>query len=248
MTDSILKRNGLSTIAYTWNKGRRDLCILYLHGWTSQRKSKKGAAIAETAAKNEVHFVSLDYTAHGESGGQPADFTIGQGVQDVLSVLDATVHDMPLLIVGNSIGGWIGLLLAERLKQTMGFLGLAPAPDITQFVWDKMLPDYAKAEIKKGNILGPSNDTMGFCFTQKLFDDGEANFMLNRPIKFDGPVRILKGDKDDRVDMDRVCKIRDNLTSDNVLITLIKGSDHHLSSQRDLEIIQTVLTTMMEEV
>ena len=248
MTESILKRNGSSSIAYTWNKGRRDLCVLYLHGWASQRKSKKASVIAETADKNDVHFISLDYTAHGESGGQPADFTVGQGVQDTLSVLDATIHDMPLVIVGNSIGGWIGLLLAERLKQTRAFLGLAPAVDITQFVWDKMLPDYAKAEIQKGNILGPSKETMGFCFTQKLFDDGEANFMLNRTINFDGPVRLLKGDKDDRVDTDRLYRIRDGLISENVLITLIKGSDHHLSSDRDLEIIRTVLTNMLEEI
>lgn len=248
MTDSILKRVEAPTIAYTWNKGKRDLCILYLHGWISQRKSKKAHAIAEVALKSKAHYLSLDYTAHGESGGAPFDFTVGQALQDTLAVLNATVQDMPLLIVGNSIGGWIGLLLAERLKQTQAFLGLAPAPDITQFVWDKMLPEYAKTEIEKGNIIGPSKDTMGFCFTKHLFVDGREHFMLNRPIRFNGPVHLIKGDKDDRVDRDRLDRICDNLISEDVLITLIKGANHHLSEDRDLHVIQTILFDMAEAI
>ena len=248
MTDSILKRTDAPNIAYTLNPGKRKLCVLYLHGWLSKRKSKKATAISEIAERLGAYYLSLDYTAHGESSGKPADFTVGQAITDTIDVLNAAVKNMPLLIVGNSIGGWIGLALAEKLPQTKAFLGLAPAPDITQFIWDSLLPEMAKMTIKNGITLGPSEETQGFCFTKKLFDDGKEHFMLNRPIRFDGPVHLIKGDQDDRVDEDRLRKIKNNLTSKDVLITLIKGANHHLSEPKDLRVIQTVLRDLVEEI
>ena len=247
MTDSILKRKNAPDIAYTFERGKQNLCVLFLHGWGSHRKRPKADAIMEVARQAGVSFLSLDYTAHGESGGEPQLFTVGQGIQDAMDVINEVVPDTPLLIVGNSIGGWIGLWLAEELKRTVAFMGLAPAPDITQAVWDKMMPDYAKAEIEKGNILGPAPETAGLCLTKQLFQDGKNHYMLDSLINFNGPVRILIGDKDERVEWDRIIRIKDRFTSADVMITLIKGADHHLSEPRDLLTIQKVLKDLITE-
>ena len=59
-------------------------------------------------------------------------------------------------------------------------------------------------------------------------------------------VRLLVGDKDDRVDIKRLYKIKDALTSDDTTLTLIKGANHHLSEERDLKIIASVLSDMIE--
>ena len=248
MINSILKRKNQPDIAYSWEKGNENLAVVYLHGWSAQRNSIKGNTLLKIAQKYKCHYLSLDYTAHGESGGEPSDFTVGQGIQDVWDVVQATVQKMPVILVGNSIGGWIGLYLAQQYEQVVGFLGLAPAPDITQYVWDKLLPDYVKSEIEKGHIFGPSPETMGFCFTQKLFQDGEKHFLLEKEIDFNGPVRMMLGDKDDRVDIQRLYKIKDRLTSKNVSITLMKGSNHHLSEQQDLQMMQTLLSGLIQEV
>ena len=247
MKDLILKRDNNSDIAYTFEKGSRNLCVLYLHGWNSNRKKEKALAIQEVAKSTNCSYLSLDYTAHGESEGQPADFTIGQAIQDAMDVIQYTVQTTPLVVVGNSIGGWIGLWLSEHLKQVAGFIGLAPAPDITKLVWDKLMPEYAKLELEKGNILGPSPDTQGFCFTKQLFEDGERHFLLNRSIDFDAPVRLIIGDKDERVEFDRILKIKDNLTSNDVTISLIKGADHHLSSPSDLKKIKNITETLIRD-
>ena len=247
MTNSILKRKNAPDIAYTFERGKQNLCVLFLHGWGSHRKRPKAYAIMDVAKQKAVSFLSLDYTAHGESGGEPQLFTVGQGIQDTLDVIHETVPNTPLLIVGNSIGGWIGLWLAKELKQTVAFMGLAPALDITGWVWDKMMPDYAKAEIEKGNILGPAPETMGLCLTKQLFQDGKEHYLLDSEIKFNGPVRILIGDKDERVSWDRVIRIKDRLTSEDVNLTLIKGANHHLSEPRDLMTIQKALKDLITE-
>ena len=248
MTDLTLKRPDKWDLAYTFDKGNKDLCVLYLHGWLANRKRQKALTLQEVARKNGCSYLSLDYTAHGDSGGNPADFTVGQGIVDTLDVINKTVPNIPLIIIGNSVGGWIGLWLAEHLKTAVGFIGLAPAPDITDWVWNKMLPPYAKAEIEKGNVLGPMEATHGFCFTKQLFKDGEEHFMLTRPIKFKGPVRILWGDQDDRVEKSRINAIKDRLTSSDVKITVIKGADHHLSQERDLNILADILKTMIKDI
>ena len=69
---------------------------------------------------------------------------------------------------------------------------------------------------------------------------------MNNKISFNGPVRLLLGDKDDRVDLKRLYQIKDALTSDDTILTLIKGANHHLSEERDLKIIASVLSDMIE--
>ena len=248
MTDSILKREDGIPIAYTFERGSRPLCVVYLHGWTAQRHSPKGDAVAHVARARDCCFLSLDYTAHGESGGQPVDFTVGQGIQDVQDVITATAGDMPLVFVGNSIGGWIGLWLAESLSQTRGFVGLAPALDITEYVWKTLLSDEARAALERGQIIGPSPETQGFCLTPDVFADGRAHQMLNRPIRFNGPVHLVLGDHDERVEWARLLKIKDMLTSSHVALTLMKGANHHLSRETDLRAVQTLVSDMVENV
>ena len=248
MADFILKRPDKWDLAYTFDKGNKDLCVLYLHGWLANRHRKKGLTARDVALDEGCSYLSLDYTAHGESGGDPTDFTIGQTIKDTLDVIKETIPNIPLIIIGNSVGGWIGLWLAEHLKQTAGFIGLAPAPDITEWVWNKMLPPYARAALDAGNIIGPSEATYGFCFTKELFKDGERHFMLNRPIEFKGPVRIIWGDSDDRVEKSRIDAIKDRLTSPDVKITVIKGADHHLSQERDLSILADTLKRMIKDI
>ena len=246
MTDLILNRPNLHPITYTYIPGRKNKCVLYLHGWTAQRKSPKGQTVMKTALQNQCAYLSLDYTAHGESGGQPQDFTIGQGIADIMDIIQAVIPDMPLVVVGNSIGGWFGLWIAEQLRQVKGFVGLAPAPDITQVIWDKLLPDYAKVELNKGNILGPSSETHGFCFTQKLFEEARSYFMLHRPIKINQPIRLIIGDRDEQVEMDRVLQIKNCVTADDVTISLIKGANHHLSDPLSLSIIHQILEQLLK--
>lgn len=245
MTDYTLTQKDKSTIAYTWNKGKQNLCVLYLHGWTAMRKRKKGFKAEEIAERMGAHYLSLDYIGHGESSGTLADFTVGNAIQNTQNVLENTIKDMPLIIVGNSIGGWVGLWLAERLKNIVGFIGLAPAPDITEFVWNKLMPPIAQQAILAGKTLGPNEQTQGFAFTPKLFQDGQEHFLLNNPIKFDGPVVLIKGDQDNRVEIERIYSIKDRLTSQNVIITLIKGANHHLSEPRDLKVIGYTLEQMI---
>ena len=248
MSDLKLTRKNLPELAYTWEPGERNLAVLYLHGWTANRKSKKADVIFETARQAGCHYISVDYTAHGESLGEPSDFTVGRAFQDILDVL-SVVPQMPMIVVGNSIGGWIGFLLAEKLKGFVpGILALAPAVDITDDIWNYLVPDVAKEALNRGDIIGPSPDTQGFCLTRDLFQNGSEMAMLKKGIDYTGSVRILWGDRDNRVRLDKILQVKNALKSDDVIVTLIKGSDHHLSEPCDLKMIGSNLEILIKGV
>ena len=110
--------------------------IVYLHGLQSCMNSRKGRYLKAFAEKKGLSYLSFDFSAHGLSWGKPSDFTIGRSLKDALDVLDKYVS-VPQIIVGSSMGGWIGLLLCEKVPQKVaGYVGLASGTDFTQFVWD----------------------------------------------------------------------------------------------------------------
>ena len=67
--------------------------------------------------------------------------------------------------------------------------------------------------------------------------DAQEHFILDKIVNYNGPVRILQGDKDALVPYQTAFKIKDILTSKDTLITLIKEGDHALSTPEHLSIL-----------
>ncbi len=221
--------------------------IVYLHGLLSCMKSKKGQYLKAFAKEHGLSYLCFDFTAHGESWGKPWDFTIGRCLRDAMDVLNHYVK-VPQIIVGSSMGGWIGLLLCRHLPEKVGaFIGLAAGADFTKFIWDNLLNEDHKTTLKSGKILGPSAETKGYCFTQQMFLDAAENYVLTKPLDYKGSVRLLNGDFDMLVPYQTAFHIKDVLTSEDVQITLIKGGDHSLSSPEHLSVLGNTLEGVLKQ-
>jgi pimeloyl-ACP methyl ester carboxylesterase len=84
--------------------------LLFLHGGGQTRKSW-GAAILETARRG-YRAVSVDLRGHGESGwASDGRYDLDAFVEDIREVV-ACLRD-PSVIIGASLGGVVGLLLAS---------------------------------------------------------------------------------------------------------------------------------------
>jgi hypothetical protein len=59
--------------------------------------------------------------------------------------------------------------------------------------------------------------------------------VLGGPIPFTGPVRVLHGLEDETIPVEHVLKTANALTSRDVVVSLVKGGDHRLSSPADLD-------------
>lgn len=230
------------TICYDYLKQNNQPCIIYLHGLKSSRNSSKAERLKAYAQKKGYAYLAVDYTAHGESEGKPDDFRVGTCLNDVLDVLAHEKIENPLYIAGSSLGGWIALLLAEtKQEQVKGVLTLAAGVDFLPFVWKKLLPRTVKALLKRGLIIGPSEETKGYCFSYPMFKEAEPYLMLHRKIHYTGPVILAHGDKDSVILPENSFKIKDALESQDVSVHIIKGEGHHLASYQLEETMENLI-------
>ncbi len=245
MTEKLTRPDG-SAIAYTFEK-RSDFGILYLHGLLSNRQTVKGELAQSFAKENDFSFLSLDYTGHGESSGGPCDFRIGQCLRDVEDVMRATKWDMPFVVLGSSLGGWLGLLLCEKYpKQAKGFVGISAGVDFMPTVWNEFFDDKIRAFLEQGGVLGPSPETFGYCWSLPMFQDAERHLLLNRSIKYKGRVILLHGDKDVLIPYQMAFDTQNALESDDVAVVLIKGAEHSLKTPANLRVIRGALTEIVK--
>lgn len=246
-------------IAYFHQEGKNPLTIVYLHGFHSSKKDKepvfekepfapkaeKCILLKNLAERLNCGFLFLNYTGTGHSSGDVTDIRIGTCFEDAKAVINTAVPNAPLLLVGSSLGGWISLLLASHLKNVCGLIGIAAAPDFTDFVWNEYLLPEHKALLQSGKTLQVPEEQGGYCWTLGLFEEAKNYLILNKTIQFTGPVILLQGDKDIAVPQKIPEKIKNALASDTVSIHLIKGVNHAFSSDTGLKHIENAVMEML---
>lgn len=105
---------GVTLVADEWSAGGE--AVLLLHGGGQNRHSWKrtGQALAD----NGFHVVALDGRGHGDSDRAPdGDYSIDAFTADARAVVEAI--GKPVVVVGASLGGMTGILLARDAGSTM---------------------------------------------------------------------------------------------------------------------------------
>lgn len=199
----------------------------------------KAQALAAWAAAQGVAMLRLDYSGCGESEGAFEDGTLDIWRHDVLAVL-AEANVGPLILIGSSMGGWLMLLVAEALgKQVTAMVGIAAAPDFTD--WDFDAADRATIAAN-GRIERPSDygyDPM--VITRGFWQSGQANLKLAGEVAIDCPVRLIHGQCDPDVPWETSFKLADALRSSDVQTILLKDGDHRLSRDQDIALLIDVV-------
>ena len=187
----------------------------------------------------------LDYAGCGESEGDFRDGTLTSWRDDVLAVADAVLGaDAPLLLVGSSMGGWLMLLVAlARPAQVKGLVGIAAAPDFTDWGFDAA----QKTLFQSGGTLEEPSDYSDdpYVTTAAFWESGEANRMLDGPIAFEGPARLLHGQADSDVPWEISLRLAAALRSSDVQTHLIKDGDHRLSREGDIKLLIATVSDML---
>lgn len=212
-----------------------DLTFVWLSGFKSDMTGTKAAALESWAAASGCGFLAFDYSGHGQSDGVFEEGCVSVWREDSLAVIDALTAGR-LVLVGSSMGGWLALLVAlARPVRVAGMLLIAPAVDFTEnLIWATLSEQARKEVMTRGYTLRPSEYGEPYTITRTLIEDGRAWLLLDAPIPFDGPVRILQGMRDADVPWQYAEKLLASLTSDDIALTLVKDGDHRLSRTQDL--------------
>jgi len=233
------------TIAVRAREGKADdggPGLFWLGGFKSDMKGTKAAALDAWAEANGRACIRFDYSGHGESGGEFTDGTIGRWLAESVAVYTAFGKG-PQVVIGSSMGGWLALLLAARLRELKGSAPLAgmvliaPAVDFTEELMWKQFPAPIKHELEvKGVWMRPSEYSEGpYPITRGLIEDGRKHLMMDGLIETGCPVHILQGVQDPDVPWRHAVELVSRFSRDDVVLTLIKDGDHRLSRPEDIE-------------
>ena len=207
----------------------------------------KARALDQWSADNGLAFTRFDYLGHGESSGRFVDGTIGRWIDDALAVIDECTSG-PLILVGSSMGGWLMLHCAlARPDRIAGLVGIASAPDFTERgIRGSLNATQQVALAEAGFFDRPSEyDDEPYRITRELLDEGRSHLVMDKPLLIRCPVRLIHGQSDQDVPWQWSVELADNIQSDNVEITLIKGGDHRLSKSAELQTIRGVLDRLV---
>jgi pimeloyl-ACP methyl ester carboxylesterase len=184
-------------IAYSRTSGKEP-GVVFLGGFRSDMTGSKAMHLQAWADATGRAFLRFDYSGHGASRGAFTDGAISDWREDAVAVIE-TLTEGPQVLVGSSMGGWIGLLLARDLTDRVaGLVGIAAAPDFTEAMWDE---EFSPAErtrlMDEGVVLRPSDySDEPYPITRRLIEDGKVNLVLDGPLHLPMPVRLLQGTAD----------------------------------------------------
>lgn len=210
--------------------------VIFCGGYMSDMDGTKAVFLQEACAELGLSYIRFDYSGHGASSEEFTDGTIGKWCEDALAVVDQ-LSSGPLIIIGSSMGGWIGLLISlARRDRIKAFIGIAAAPDMTrELMWNGFSNEVQENLKKDGIYLQPSEyDDQPYKISYELIKDGENHILLGKPIPLDCKVRLFHGIEDNDVPPEFSTRIANRLTSKDVVISFNQYGDHRLSSDGDL--------------
>ncbi|MFL0670812.1 MAG: alpha/beta hydrolase [Erythrobacter sp.] len=223
--------------------------LVFLPGYMSEMSGSKAAALFASAAAEGRGCLLMDYSGCGLSSGEFADGTLSRWRDEVLSLITAEVTG-PVLLAGSSMGGWLMLLVAERLGDRLaGMIGMAPAPDFTRWGYtsEQQAALAAGETIFEPNPYGPEPTPTYAGF----YADAAQHMRLEQGrLERDGaltcPVHLIHGQRDDDVPWKISLQLAAALASDAVQISLIKDGDHRLSRPADIAVIEGAVARFYE--
>jgi pimeloyl-ACP methyl ester carboxylesterase len=216
--------------------------VVFLPGYMSDMNGGKATAVFAWAQANNRECLLLDYSGCGRSEGDFARGTLSAWRDDVLALIEAHISG-DVVLIGSSMGGWLMLLVAQRLGERLhGLVGVAAAPDFTE--WGRSDADKtllaAGETVFDPNPYGPDKTPMHPGF----WADGQANLALDREIALTCPVRLIHGMEDADVPWEVSQRMAAALRSRRVHLTLVKDGDHRLSRDEDIALLLGTLATL----
>jgi len=229
--------NNNQKIHYKFINNKSQTTIIFLHGLMSNIQSKKAKYLKNFSNKNKVNLLLFEYSGHGRSSGQFIDFSIKNWVEDSRLIIKRLIKKNKIILVGSSMGAWIGILLVKYFyKRIKGLIGIAAAPDFTkELIWKK-LNIVEKNKIRNDKIYKLKSSYNNFYpINKKFIFDAKKFLVLNKKIKCNFPVELLHGLKDSSVPWFYSIKLTKTLISKKLNLTIINDGDHSLSRAKDLK-------------
>ena len=138
------------------------------------------------------------------------------------------------------------LAAKARSSRIAGMVGLAAAPDYIDGFYND-LSIKKKKEMNEKGFIKYSSYGFSYLVKKKYIIDGRKNKILNKEFKWNKPLILVQGLKDNVVKPDIPEKIVKKVKGNQIQIKLLKNSDHRLSEPFDLKVINESITSAIKK-
>jgi len=244
-----LKISNTKKIRYLSNYYKKNLYIVFLHGFMSDIEGEKPKAVFKYAKKNKLGFLALEYTGHGKSSGKFINGNISKWSKEIKIMIKKIIKKNNFILVGSSMGAWLSLnQFKDFKKQIKGFLGIGPAPEfLEKLMWKKFTKKMKKQTIKNG-IYNLKHGTYEYPITYQLIRDGKKNKVLNKKINSKINITMIHGGKDEVVPINYSKKVLKIFTKAKKRLIIIKNGNHSLSNKYGLKKINVELNKIVSNI
>ena len=231
-----LKISNTKKLRYIDNYFKKRLYIIFLPGFKSDIEGKKPQTLFRFAKKNNLGFLSFEYSGHGKSSGIFTKGNISIWSKDAKNVIKKIVKKNNFILIGSSMGAWIALNQFKYFKsQIKGLVGIGSAPEfLARLMWNKF-PKKTKKELLKTGKIFIKNGGYEYPITLQLIKDGKKNKVLHRKINSKIYVTMIHGQKDEVVPVSFSRLVLKVFSKAKKRVLIIKNGDHSLSNQRHLK-------------
>ena len=220
-------------IRYLCNYYKKNLYIVFLHGFMSDLEGEKPKVFLKYAKKNKLGFLAFEYSGHGKSAGKFTKGNISKWSKEVEIMIKKIVKKNKFILVGSSMGAWLSLNQFKFFKkQIKGFLGIGSAPEFLQNLMWKKFTKKMRDEITKKGIYNLKHGNYEYPITLQLIKDGRKNKVLNKKIDSMIKVTMVHGQKDEVVPVSYSKKVLKVFQNSQKKLLIIKDGDHSLSEKK----------------
>ena len=130
-----LKISNNKKIRYLTNYFRKNLYIVFLHGFMSDLEGDKPNTFYKYCKKRKIGFLGLEYSGHGKSSGKFINGNISKWSKQIYLLIKKIVKKNKIILIGSSMGAWISInQILKFKKQVKGFLGIGSAPEFLEYL------------------------------------------------------------------------------------------------------------------
>ena len=244
-----LKISNTKKIRYLTNYYKKNLYIVFLHGFMSDLEGDKPKTFYKYCKKRKLGFLGLEYSGHGKSSGKFTNGNISKWTKETQTMIKKIVKKNNFILVGSSMGSWISLNQFKYFqKQIKGFLGIGSAPEfLEKLMWKKFTKKMKKETIKNG-ICNLKHGDYEYPISYQLIKDGRKNNILNKKLRSKIYVTMIHGSKDEVVPTIYSRKVLKLFDKAKKKLIIIKNGDHSLSNKKNLKKITLELNKIVSNV
>ena len=227
-----LKISNTKKLRYIDNYFKKNLYIIFLHGFMSDIEGKKPQTFKRYALKNKLGYLAVECSGHGKSSGKFTNGNISIWTNDVKKSIKKIIKKNNFIMIGSSMGSWIGLNQFKYFKnQIKGFIGIGSAPEFLERLMWRKFPKKIKKEIKLKGISHIKNGDYEYPITYQIIKDGRKNKVFSKKINSKIIVTMFHGQKDEAVPVSFSRKVLSVFTKAKKRMVVIKNGDHSLSNK-----------------